>query len=74
MATMHWGRKETLIFPPHSPIYTYGAVFFAVILTGLFAYLRFTFGNTPLQRFYTPIYIRSSVAGSVSARDRKSVV
>jgi len=64
---MHWGRKETLIFPPHSPIYTYGAVLFAVILTGLFVYLRFTFGNTPLQRFYTPIYIRSSVAGSVSA-------
>jgi len=32
------------------------AVFFAVILTGLFVYLRFTFGNTPLQRFYTPIY------------------
>ena len=67
MATMHWGRKETIIFPPHSAIYTYGAVFFAVILTGLFVYLRFTFGNTPLQRFYTPIYIRSSVAGSVSA-------
>src|SRR6202451_4528023 len=67
MATTHWGRKETLIFPPHSPIYTYGAVFFAVILTGLFVYLRFTLGNTPLQRFYTPIYIRSSVAGGVSA-------
>ena len=67
MATMHWGRKETIIFPPHSPIYTYGAVFLAVVLTGLFVYLRFTFGNTPLQRFYTPIYIRSSVAGSVSA-------
>jgi hypothetical protein len=67
MASIHWGRKETIIFPPHSAIYTYGAVLFAVILTGLFVYLRFTFGNTPLQRFYTPIYIRSSVAGSVSA-------
>src|ERR1700691_6701443 len=67
MATMHWGRKEPLIFPPHSPIYTDGAVFFALILTGLFVYLRFTLGNTPLQRFYTPIYIRSSVAGGVSA-------
>jgi len=67
MANMHRGRKETIIFPPHSAIYTYGAVFFAVILTGLFVYLRFTFGNTPLQRFYTPIYIRSSVAGSVFA-------
>ena len=67
MPTMHWGRKETIIFPPHSPIYTYGAVFVAVILTGLFVYLRFTFGNTPLQRFYTPIYIRSSFAGGASA-------
>src|SRR6202044_2854061 len=63
MATMHWGRRETIIFPPHSAIYTYGALFFAVILTGLFVYLRFTFGNTALQRFYTPIYIRSSVTG-----------
>ena len=70
MASIHWGRKETIIFPPHSAIYTYGAVLFAVILTGLFVYLRFTFGNTPLQRFYTPIYIRSSVAGSVSASRR----
>ena len=42
-------------------------MFFAVILTGLFVYLRFTFGNSALQRFYTPIYIRSSVAGGVSA-------
>ena len=70
MASIHWGRKETIIFPPHSAIYTYGAVLFAVILTGLFVYLRFTFGNTPLQRFYTPVYIRSSVAGSVSASRR----
>jgi len=67
MATMHWGRKETIIFAPHGAVYTDGAVIFAVILTGLFVYVHFTFGNTPLQRFYTPIYIRSSVAGGVSA-------
>src|SRR5271169_6479088 len=60
-----WGRKETIIWPPHSPIYTYAAVFIAVILTGLFVYCRFTFGNGPLQRFYTPIYIRSSVAAVI---------
>ena len=66
-----WGRKETVIWPPHSPIYTYGAVFIAVVLTGLFLYCRFSFGNTLLQRFYTPIYIRSSVASAlgVSRRD-----
>ena len=67
MAMTKWGRNETFIWPPHSPIYTYGTVFIAVILTGLFVYCRFTFGNGPLQRFYTPIYIRSSVAAVIGA-------
>src|SRR5579872_6845456 len=71
MATTKWGRKETMIWPPHSPIYSYGAVFMAVVLTGLFLYCRFSFGNTPLQRFYTPIYIRSSVAGAIGATRRE---
>jgi len=70
MATTKWGRKETMIWPPHSPIYTYGAVFMAVVLTGLFLYCRFSFGNNSLQRFYTPIYIRSSVAGTIGATRR----
>jgi type IV secretory pathway TraG/TraD family ATPase VirD4 len=65
MAMTKWGRKETIIWPPHSPIYTYGAVFMAVVLTGLFLYCRFTFGHSRLQRFYMPIYIRSSVAGAI---------
>src|SRR6202041_2842041 len=63
MNTPKWGRKETIIFPPHSPIYTYGAVFFALILTGMFVYLRFSRGQTPLQEFYTPIYLRTVVGG-----------
>src|ERR1700676_952371 len=68
MATTKWGRKETMIWPPHSPIFTYGAVFMACVLTGLFLYCRFSFGNNSLQRFYTPIYIRSSIAGAIGAR------
>jgi hypothetical protein len=67
MATTKWGRKETMIWPPHSPIYTYGAVFLACVFTGLFLYCRFSFGNSSLQRFYTPIYIRSSIAGAIGA-------
>ena len=63
MNTPKWGRKETIIFPPHSPIYTYGAVFFALILTGMFVYLRFSRGQTPLQQFYTPMYFRTAVGG-----------
>ncbi len=70
MGITKWGRKETIIWPPHSPIYTYGAVFIAVVLTGFFIYCRFTFGNDPLQRFYAPSYIRSSVAGAIGASRR----
>jgi hypothetical protein len=70
MAMTKWGRKETIIWPPHSPIYTYGAVLMAVVLTGLFLYCRFSFGNSSLQRFYTPTYIRSSVAGAIGASRR----
>ena len=60
MNTTQWGRKETIIFPPHSPIYSYGAIFFALILTSIFVYLRFSYGQTPLQQFYTPIYAKSA--------------
>jgi hypothetical protein len=67
-----WGRKETAIWPPHSPIYTYGAMFASVILTGLFLYCRFNFGNNPLERFYTPIYLRASLAATVGPSRKDS--
>ncbi len=51
MAMTKWGRKETIIWPPHSPIYTYGAVFMAVVLTGLFLYCRFTLRQQPTAAF-----------------------
>jgi hypothetical protein len=70
MATTHWGRKETIIFPPHSPIYSYGAVFLAFVLTGCFIYLRFSFGQTPLQQFYTPIYVRSAAGSAFNKTDK----
>jgi type IV secretory pathway TraG/TraD family ATPase VirD4 len=70
MNTTKWGRKETIIFPPHSPIYTYGAIFLAVILTGVFVYLRFSYGQTPLQQFYTPTYARSAAGGAFNKKDK----
>src|SRR6202051_3523063 len=70
MATTKWGRKETIIWPPHGPLYTYGAVFVAVVLTGLFLYSRCTYGTTTLHRFYTPTCIRSSLAGAIGASRR----
>jgi hypothetical protein len=65
-----WGRKESIIFPPHSPMYSYGAIFVSVMLTGLFLYLHFAFTMSPLQRFYLPYYFRTAVAGTVHRTDK----
>src|ERR1700732_445876 len=65
MPETNWGRKETIIWPPHSPIYTFGAVFLALILTGLFVYLRFAFALSALERFYLPLYVKTSIPPSL---------
>ena len=65
-----WGRNESIIWPRHSPIYTYGAVFLAFVLTGCFIYLRFNFGQTPLQQFYTPIYARTAAGAVLNKKDK----
>jgi type IV secretory pathway TraG/TraD family ATPase VirD4 len=70
MAKTMWGRKETIIWPQNRPIYTYGAIFAAIVLTALFLYGRLRFIGTPLQRFYTPVYARTSIFGSFSRTHR----
>lgn len=70
MSTTQWGRKETIIFPPHSPVYSYGAIFFALILTGIFVYLRFSYGQTPLQQFYTLIYAKSAAGAALNRKSK----
>ncbi len=70
MAKTTWGRKETIIWPQHRPIYTYGAIFVAMFLTAVFLYGRLRFIGTPLQRFYMPVYVRSSIFGSFSRTHR----
>ena len=58
-----WGRKESLIWPPHGCLYTLGAFFLAFVVTGFFVYIRFQYGLTPLERYYLPYYLRSETAG-----------
>jgi Type IV secretion-system coupling protein DNA-binding domain len=70
MPTTQWGRKETIIWPPHSPIYSYGAIFLSIVAAGLFVYLRFTFALTPLEQFYLPYYLRTGVAGMMHKTDK----
>ncbi len=40
MAKTTWGRKETIIWPHHRPIYTYGAIFGVSFLTLFLCGLR----------------------------------
>lgn len=65
-----WGRTETIIWPPHSPICTYGAIFLSIVAAGLFVYLRFSFVLTPLQQFYVPYYLRTQMAGVMRKSDK----
>jgi len=65
MPETNWGRKETIIWPPHNPIYTFGAFLFAVVLTGLFVYLHFAFVLTPLEQFDLPIFIKTTIGASI---------
>ena len=57
-----WGRKETVIWPPQIPIYTYGVLLLTIPIT-----LTLLFGlymtKTFLARNYTGAYIKSA-AGS----------
>ena len=70
MAKTIWGRKETLIWPRHIPIYTYGATCLAIALTGVFVFAWLRLFCAPLQNFYLPLYVRTSVVGSFSATHR----
>jgi RecA/RadA recombinase len=65
VAESNWGRKETIIWPPRKPIYTIGAIFIALVAAGFFVYIRFTFALSPLDRFYLPNYIKTSIALSI---------
>ena len=33
MTDTQWGRKETIVRPPHYPVYSFGAVFVALMVT-----------------------------------------
>ena len=57
----HWGRNESLIWPPRTYLYTLSAFFLSLAATGLFVYVHFQFGLSPLERYYLPYYLRSEM-------------
>ena len=68
-AVQHWGRKESIIWPPRGYIYSIGAFFVAVMATALLMYVRFERGFTPLQKYYLPYYVRTELAGQLHPAD-----
>jgi hypothetical protein len=74
MPEMNWGRKETIIWPPHQPIYTYGAIFLALVGAGFFVYLRFAIALKPLERYYLPTYIKTSIGLSFRSSGKYQVL
>lgn len=58
--TTQWGRKETIVWPPHAPIYTYTALLSATICLCLFGLQQLRSLPT-LQHSYITEYLRASV-------------
>jgi type IV secretory pathway TraG/TraD family ATPase VirD4 len=71
MTKTTWGRKESIIWPRHMPIFTYGAAFVAVVLTFVFVFARIRVA-TPLERYYLPVYERTSTIGAFTAIHRST--
>ena len=64
--TTQWGRKETIVWPPHAPIYTYAALLSATICLFLFGLQQLRSLPT-LQHSYIMEYLRASVGSAVPA-------
>ena len=54
-----WGRKETVIWPPQMPIWTYSAIAFTILCSCVFFWQQYSHGRTLLEKSYTTEYVRS---------------
>ena len=59
-----WGRKETIVWPPHAPIYTFCALALSVFVTLFFVWQYLNFIETALRRTYTTTYVQSLVGAT----------
>jgi type IV secretory pathway TraG/TraD family ATPase VirD4 len=73
MATQ-WGRKETIIWPPHVPIMSYTAIAVGLLCTLFFAWQQLNFWMPPLQQSYITEYVRSGVGSTFKAHQTYRLV
>ena len=72
MAT-EWGRKETIVWPPHSPVNSFAAISVALLATAFFVWQGYRSQNI-LRRTYTAAYIRAQAGALFDRRDTFSLV
>jgi hypothetical protein len=65
MTDTQWGRKETIVRPPHYPVYSFGAVLVSLVIAGLCIYLHLAFAMTPLQRYYLSCYLETGLLSTM---------
>jgi hypothetical protein len=65
MTDTQWGRKETIVRPPHYPVYSFAAMLVSLLITVLCVYLHFAFVMSPLQRYYLPCYVETGFLGTL---------
>jgi hypothetical protein len=51
-AVQQWGRKGSMVWPSRHYLYTLGALFLSLVLTGFLVYVGFHYGLSPLERYY----------------------
>jgi type IV secretory pathway TraG/TraD family ATPase VirD4 len=69
-----WGRKETIIWPPHAPIMSYSALAIALLCTLLFIWEHLNFSMSPLQQSYITEYVTSQAGSSFNAHENYRLV
>ena len=55
-----WGREETIVWPPHIPIYAWSTIACALLLTLFFCWQHVRFGMSPLQQSYASTYLEAT--------------
>lgn len=71
MTNATWGRKESIVWPYQIPIYFYSTTLVSAVLAFFFVCVWIRFA-TPLQRYYLPLYERTTVVGSFSKTHRSN--
>jgi type IV secretory pathway TraG/TraD family ATPase VirD4 len=69
-----WGRKETIIWPPHAPIMSYSALAIALLCTLVFIWERLNLSMSPLQQSYITEYVTSQAGSGFNAHENYRLV